>query len=51
MEPVHVEMEPFSGEVDMNRAAILIIDMQVRDIIHFLLYLWKRACGQQILSL
>ena len=30
MEPVHVEMQPFSGEVDMNRLAILIIDMQVR---------------------
>ena len=27
---VHMEMEPFSGLVDLSKTAVLIIDMQVR---------------------
>lgn len=29
MDLVHLEMEPFSGQVDLSKTAVLIIDMQV----------------------
>jgi hypothetical protein len=30
---VEIEMKPFSGTVDMSQTAIIIIDMQVRDLL------------------
>ena len=30
MVTVHLEMEPFSGPIDLSKTAVIIIDMQVR---------------------
>lgn len=35
MVTVHLEMEPFSGAIDLSKTAVIIIDMQVRGMVEW----------------